>query len=33
MTKNRDYLYSYGDHLCDYANGLVAEQFMPLLVP
>jgi hypothetical protein len=32
MTKGRNYLYSYGDHLSDYANGLVAEQLLPHLV-
>ncbi|EMH2961223.1 acyltransferase [Burkholderia multivorans] len=31
MTLNRHYLYSYGDHLSDYGNGLVAKQFLPLL--
>ncbi|MFL9888117.1 acyltransferase family protein [Paraburkholderia agricolaris] len=31
MTMNGKYLYSYGDHMSDYANGLVAEQFLPLL--
>jgi peptidoglycan/LPS O-acetylase OafA/YrhL len=32
MTKGRNYLYSYGDHLSDYANGLVAKQLLPQLV-
>jgi peptidoglycan/LPS O-acetylase OafA/YrhL len=32
MTMNKKYLYSYGDHMSDYANGLVAEQFLPLAV-
>jgi peptidoglycan/LPS O-acetylase OafA/YrhL len=32
MTMNKKYLYSYGDHMSDYANGLVAEQFLPLMV-
>ncbi|RKP43271.1 acyltransferase family protein [Trinickia fusca] len=32
MVMNRNYLYSYGDHMSDYANGLVAEQFLPLVV-
>ncbi|WP_186079145.1 acyltransferase family protein [Burkholderia gladioli] len=31
MTLDRHYLYSYGDHLSDYGNGLVAKQFLPLL--
>ncbi|CAG9258010.1 Putative O-antigen acetylase [Burkholderia diffusa] len=31
MTMDRHYLYSYGDHLSDYGNGLVAKQFLPLL--
>ncbi|MPV67652.1 acyltransferase family protein [Burkholderia sp. BE17] len=31
MTLDRQYLYSYGDHLSDYGNGLVAKQFLPLL--
>ncbi|WP_176016822.1 MULTISPECIES: acyltransferase family protein [Burkholderia] len=31
MTKDRHYLYSYGDHLSDYGNELVARQFLPLL--
>ncbi len=31
MTMNGKYLYSYGDHMSDYANGLVAGQFLPLL--
>ncbi|WP_035983400.1 MULTISPECIES: SGNH hydrolase domain-containing protein [Burkholderia] len=31
MTMDRHYLYSYGDHLSDYGNGLVARQFLPLL--
>ncbi len=31
MTKDRHYLYSYGDHLSDYGNELVAQQFLPLL--
>ncbi|KWU25763.1 acyltransferase family protein [Burkholderia cenocepacia] len=31
MTKDRHYLYSYGDHLSDYGNGLVARQFLSLL--
>jgi hypothetical protein len=31
MTMNGKYLYSYGDHMSDYANGLVAERFLPLL--
>ncbi|KGS74760.1 acyltransferase family protein [Burkholderia pseudomallei MSHR7500] len=31
MTVDRHYLYSYGDHLSDYGNGLVAKQFLPLL--
>jgi len=31
MTMNRHYLYSYGDHVSDYANGLMAQQFLPLL--
>ncbi|MFL9867286.1 acyltransferase family protein [Paraburkholderia fungorum] len=31
MTMDRHYLYSYGDHLSDYGNGLVAAQFLPLL--
>ncbi|WP_258869170.1 SGNH hydrolase domain-containing protein [Burkholderia oklahomensis] len=31
MTKDRHYLYSYGDHLSDYGNGLVARQVLPLL--
>lgn len=31
MTRDRHYLYSYGDHLSDYGNGLVAAQFLPLL--
>ncbi|HGL5380500.1 TPA: acyltransferase family protein [Burkholderia cenocepacia] len=31
MTRDRHYLYSYGDHLSDYGNGLVARQFLPLL--
>ncbi|KGS05902.1 acyltransferase family protein [Burkholderia pseudomallei] len=31
MTMDRPYLYSYGDHLSDYGNGLVAKQFLPLL--
>lgn len=31
MTMDRRYLYSYGDHLSDYGNGLVARQFLPLL--
>jgi peptidoglycan/LPS O-acetylase OafA/YrhL len=30
MTMNRAYLYSYGDHVSDYANGLMARQFLPL---
>ncbi|WP_406867163.1 acyltransferase family protein [Paraburkholderia fungorum] len=32
MTMNKKYLYSYGDHMSDYANGLVAEQFLRLMV-
>lgn len=31
MTMDRHYLYSYGDHLSDYGNGLVARQFLPML--
>ncbi|WP_258168466.1 SGNH hydrolase domain-containing protein [Paraburkholderia sp. BL21I4N1] len=31
MTMNGKYLYSYGDHMSDYANGLVAERFLPLV--
>ena len=31
MTMDRRYLYSYGDHLSDYGNGLVAAQLLPLL--
>ncbi|RBB36790.1 acyltransferase [Burkholderia reimsis] len=31
MTRERQYLYSYGDHLSDYGNELVAKQFLPLL--
>lgn len=31
MTMHRHYLYSYGDHISDYANGLIAEQLLPLL--
>ncbi|RQP34147.1 acyltransferase family protein [Burkholderia ubonensis] len=31
MTRDRHYLYSYGDHLSDYGNGLIARQFLPLL--
>ncbi|WP_330555439.1 SGNH hydrolase domain-containing protein [Burkholderia multivorans] len=31
MTMDRHYLYSYGDHLSDYGNWLVAKQFLPLL--
>ena len=31
MTMNRHYLYSYGDHISDYANGLIAQQLLPLL--
>ncbi|SDG51421.1 Peptidoglycan/LPS O-acetylase OafA/YrhL, contains acyltransferase and SGNH-hydrolase domains [Paraburkholderia phenazinium] len=31
MTMNGKYLYSYGDHMSDYANGLVAGQFLALL--
>jgi peptidoglycan/LPS O-acetylase OafA/YrhL len=32
MTKNGKYLYSYGDHMSDYGNGLVAQRFLPLVV-
>ncbi|CAE6696007.1 hypothetical protein R69619_00482 [Paraburkholderia nemoris] len=32
MTMNGKYLYSYGDHMSDYANGLVAERFLPLVM-
>ncbi|WP_321932223.1 SGNH hydrolase domain-containing protein [Paraburkholderia guartelaensis] len=31
MTMSGKYLYSYGDHMSDYANGLVTSQFLPLL--
>lgn len=31
MTMNGKYLYSYGDHISDYANELVAGQFLPIL--
>ncbi len=31
MTLDRHYLYSYGDHLSDYGNRMVATQFLPLL--
>lgn len=31
MTMNGRYLYSYGDHVSDYANGLMAKQFLPML--
>lgn len=31
VAMNGKYLYSYGDHMSDYANGLVANQFLPLL--
>ncbi|WP_374954969.1 SGNH hydrolase domain-containing protein [Paraburkholderia sp. BL21I4N1] len=31
MTMNGKYLYSYGDHMSDYANGLIAERFLSLV--
>lgn len=31
MTMNGKYLYSYGDHISDYANGRVASELIPLL--
>lgn len=31
MTMNGRYLYSYGDHVSDYANGRMAAGFLPLL--
>ncbi|WP_260858598.1 acyltransferase family protein [Paraburkholderia sp. BCC1885] len=31
MTMNGHYLYSYGDHMSDYANGLAAAQLLPIL--
>lgn len=32
MTMNGKYLYRYGDHMSDYANRLVAERLLPLVV-
>lgn len=31
MWHGRDFLYSYGDHISDVANGLIAQQLLPIL--
>ncbi|CAB3788222.1 acyltransferase family protein [Pararobbsia alpina] len=33
IAMNGKFLYSYGDHISDYANGRIADQFLPLLRP
>lgn len=33
MVLDGNYLYSYGDHMSDYASGLVASRLLPLLDP
>lgn len=31
MTHNRTFLYSYGDHLSDYSNSLIARDILPII--